>query len=96
MLLGGRRVTMVYFSAKITKVDTTKYSIMILMCQLINEIDRYGFILQACLPHKDLCRIKHCVRAMPFLWDFWHIKRRQTERLSCSPCECKGVSNGVI
>lgn len=49
-MLGGRKATMVYFSAKI--IETTKYSIIILMCQLVNEIDRYGFILQACLPHK--------------------------------------------
>lgn len=40
MLLGGRKLTMVYFSAKITNVETTKYSIIILMCQLINKIDR--------------------------------------------------------
>lgn len=33
---------------------------------------------------------------MPFLWDFWHFKRHQTERLSCSFCECKGLSKGVI
>lgn len=29
---------MVYLSAQITKVETTKYSIFILICQLINEI----------------------------------------------------------
>lgn len=52
MLLGGQKVTMVYFSAKITKVETTKSCIIILMSQLIKKIDRYGFILQACLPHK--------------------------------------------
>lgn len=37
MLLGGRKVTMVYFSAKITKVETTKYCIIILMSQLIKK-----------------------------------------------------------
>lgn len=50
--IGPSNAVLLHFGSNITMVEAAKYSIIILMCQLIIEIDRCSFILQACHPHK--------------------------------------------
>lgn len=76
--------------------ETTKYSIIIRMCQGVNEIDGYSVILQVCLLHKINAELITVSGQWHFCGIFGTLEDIRTKRLSCSFCECKGPSKAVI